>query len=181
VNSIYTDMNARIFYAAFIIALIFTSGFAQQTDKKSQREQNRIEKQKQIEALVNSKEFVFEATYALPQGGKSIYLTGSSYTVKFHPDTIESYLPFFGRAYSVDYGGEGGIKFIGKPTEFNVETRKAEKGYDINATIKAPKDYYKLHLSVSPGGTATLIVDSNQRSSISYQGDIAKFEEVKRK
>jgi hypothetical protein len=174
-------MKASVFFMAFIMALIFTSGFAQKTARKSEREQNRIEKQKQIEALVNSKEFVFEATYALPQGGKSIYLTGSSYTVKFHPDTIESYLPFFGRAYSVDYGGEGGIKFCGRPTEFNVVTRKAEKGYDINATIKAPKDYYKLHLSVSSVGSATLIVDSNQRSSISYQGDIAKFEEVKGK
>jgi len=174
-------MKARIFFTAFIMALIFTSGFAQQTARKSERDQNKIEKQKQIQALVTSKEFVFEARYALPQGGKSVYLTGSSYTVKFHPDTIESYLPFFGRAYSVDYGGEGGIKFIGKPTEFNVVTLKAEKGYDINATIKTPKDYYKFYLSVSPVGNATLTVNSNQRSSISYQGDIEKFEEVKEK
>ena len=143
-------MKARIFFMAFILSLIFTSVFAQPASRKSERELNRIEKQKQIQALITSKEFVFEATYALPQGGKSIYLTGSSYTVKFHPDTIESYLPFFGRAYSVDYGGEGGIKFVGKPTEFNVVTLKAEKGYNINATLKAPKDYYKLHLSVTP-------------------------------
>ena len=174
-------MKARIFFMAFILSLIFTSVFAQPASRKSERELNRIEKQKQIQALITSKEFVFEATYALPQGGKSIYLTGSSYTVKFHSDTIESYLPFFGRAYSVDYGGEGGIKFVGKPTEFNVVTLKAEKGYNINATIKAPKDYYKLHLSVTPVGNATLIVDSNQRSSISYQGEIEKFEEVKGK
>lgn len=156
---------------------VVTSGFAQETSKKAQREQNKIEKQKQIEALVNSKEFVFEATQALPQGGKMVILTGSPYTVKFHPDTIESYLPFYGRAYSIDYGGDGGIKFKGKPEEFKVDTQKGGKGYDINTTIKSPKDYFKLHLSVSTDGSAILSVDSNQRSSISYYGNIKKIEE----
>ncbi len=160
---------------------VLATGIAQETSRKTQREQKKIEKQKQIEVLINSKEFVFEATKALPQGGKMIILTGSSYTVKFNPETIESYLPFYGRAYSVDYGGDGGIKFQGKPDEYKVVTQNAGKGYDINARIKSPKDYYKLHLSVSTNGSATLIVDSNQRSSISYYGSIEKLEEVKLK
>jgi len=172
-------MEARKVIAAFIMLSVFASGFAQETSKKAQREQKKTEKQQQIEALINSNEFVFEATYVLPQGGQMINLTGSSYTLKFHNDTIESYLPFYGRAYSVDYGGDGGIKFKGKPDEYKVVTTKNGRGYEINATIKGPKDYYKIHLSVSTDGGATLIVDSNQRSSISYRGDIEKLEEMK--
>ncbi len=164
-----------------MVMFVFATGFSQETTKKAQREQNRIEKEKQIEALISSKEFVFEAIQALPQSGKMIILTGSSYTVTFHPDAIESYLPFYGRAYSIDYGGDGGIKFEGKPEEYKVVTQKSGKGYDINATIKTPKDLYKFYLSVSPDGTATLMVDSNQRSSISYHGDIKKFEAAKGK
>jgi len=172
-------MEARKIIVAFIMMSVFASGFAQETSKKALREQKKIEKQQQIEDLINSKEFVFEATQVLPQSGKMIILTGSSYTLKFHNDTIESYLPFFGRAYSIDYGGDGGIKFKGKPDEYKVVTQKDGKGYEINTTIKGPKDYYKLYLSVSTNGSATLVVDSNQRSSISYRGNIEKLEEVK--
>jgi len=172
-------MKARKIIAAFIMLSVFATGFAQETSKKALREQKKTEKQQQIEALINSNEFVFEATQALPQGGQMINLIGSSYTLKFHNDTIESYLPFYGRAYSVDYGGDGGIKFKGKPDEYKVTTPKNGRGYDINATIKGPKDYYKIHLSVSADGGATLVVDSNQRSSISYRGDIEKLEKVK--
>ena len=172
-------MEARKIFAAFIMLSVFATGFAQETSKKAQREQKKTEKQQQIEALINSNEFVFEASQALPQGGKMVILTGSSYTLKFHNDTIESYLPFFGRAYSVDYGGDGGIKFKGKPDEYKVITQKAGKGYEIYASVKGQKDYYKLHLSVSPDGGATLGVDSNQRSNISYRGDIGKLDEAK--
>ena len=172
-------MKARKIFAAFIMLSVFATGFAQETSKKALREQKKTEKQQQIEALINSNEFVFEATQVFPQSGKMITLTGSSYTLKFHNDTIESYLPFYGRAYSVDYDGDGGIKFKGKPDEYKVVTQKEGKGYDINATIKGQKDYYKLYLSVSTNGSATLVVNSNQRSSISYRGNIEKLEEVK--
>ncbi len=174
-------MEAKKLIAAFVVMFVVAAGFSQETSKKAQREQNRIEKEKQIEALINSKEFVFEATQALPQSGKMIILTGSSYTVTFHPDSIESYLPFYGRAYSIDYGGDGGIKFEGKPDDYKTVAQKSGKGYDINATIKTPKDLYKLYLSVSPDGSATLMVESNQRSGISYHGDIKKFEVAKEK
>jgi len=172
-------MEARKFFVAFIMMLVFETGFAQETSKKALREQRKTEKQQLIESLINSNDFVFEALQVLPQRGKMIILTGSSYTLKFHNDTIESYLPFFGRAYSVDYGGDGGIKFKGKPDDYKVVTQKAGKGWEINASVKAPKDYYKLYLSVSPDGGATLVIDSNQRSSISYRGDIKKLEEAK--
>jgi len=111
-------MEARKFFVAFIMMLVFATGFAQETSKKALREQRKTEKQQLIESLINSNDFVFEALQVLPQRGKMIILTGSSYTLKFHNDTIESYLPFFGRAYSVDYGGDGGIKFKGKPDEY---------------------------------------------------------------
>lgn len=172
-------MNAKKVIAAFLMIFVLASGFAQETSKKVQREQKKVEKQKQIEDLISSKAFVFEATQALPQGGTMVQLTGSSYTVKFHPDTIESYLPFYGRAYSVDYGGDGGIKFKGKPGEYKVTTQKKGRGYEINATVKVTKDNYDLHLTVSPDGSGILIVNSNQRSSISYHGHIEKSEAVK--
>lgn len=58
-----------------------------------------------------------------------------------------------------------------------IETRKKGKGYDIDATVSA----YKLNLFVGTDGGASLTINSNERSSISYSGNIEKFEEPKGK
>ena len=159
---------------------VMISGFAQEISKKEQRKKNKIEKQLQIDSLINSREFVFVAIRALPLGGGSIDLTGNSNSVKFHPEKIVSDMPFFGRAYSIDYGANGGIKFEGKPSEFNIETRNEGKGFEIKATVSVAHDNYKLNLSVNTDGSATLTINSNQRSSISYNGNIEKFKELKK-
>ena len=161
---------------AFVMLFIVASGFAQESSRKAKRERERIEKQQQIQAMIEAKEFVFVAARALPSGGGSIDLTTNTNYVKFRPDTIESYMPFFGRAYSIEYGGDGGIKFEGKPEEFKVVTRKEGRGYDIHVTVSVTRDSYKLSLSVGADGNATMTVTSNQRSSITYNGHIEKVE-----
>jgi len=169
-------MTTKTLLAVLFLILAVGPGFAQGTPKKAQRAKVRIEKQHQIDSLVNSKVFVFIATRALPMGGNSIDLTTNSNSLKFHPEKMESYMPFFGRAYSIDYGGEGGIKFEGKPTEYKVVTLKEGSGFEINATVPVTRDNYKLQLRVSLDGSAILTINSNQRSAISYYGNIVKFE-----
>jgi len=156
--------------------IVVATGFAQETAKKIQRKQNRMDKQHQIDSLINSKVFVFVATRALPLGGNSIDLTTNTNSLKFHPEKFESYMPFFGRAYSIDYGGDGGIKFEGKPDEYKVVAKKGRKGYEIHASVHVTRDTYKLTLFVSPEGSAILTINSNQRSSISYTGNVVKYE-----
>lgn len=174
-------MKAKGIIVLVLMMFVLSVGFAQKMSKKAMREKIKIEKQRQIEVLINTKEFVFEAAHALPQGGGSINLTGNSNSIKFHPEMIESDLPFFGRAYSIDYGGNGGIKFEGKPSEFKVVTRKGRNGFDVDATVSVTRDNYKLKLFVSPDGSATLTINSNQRISMSYNGNIVKFEAPKSK
>jgi len=88
-------------------------------------------------------------------------------------------MPFFGRAYRADYGGDGGIKFEGKPKEFKIVTRKKGKGYEINTAVSGSRDYFQLNLLVSPEGSATLTITSNDHSSITYYEEIKKPEETK--
>jgi hypothetical protein len=172
-------MDLKIRLLVLFLAIFATTGFAQEKSKKQIKEEQKIEKQKQIDMLVNSKTFVFNATRALPQGGKSINLT-SSYDMKFSPDLIESYLPYYGRAYSgVGYGGDSGMKFDGKPEEFTVT--KGKKNYSINAVVKGNNDTYRLSLTVSFEGSGTLSITSNNRSFISYNGDITAPEKAEKK
>jgi len=156
-----------------LTALSLTNVIAQEKSKKQLKEEKKLEKQKQITLLVDSKEFVFEATRVMSQGGRTINLT-SNYTLEIHPDLIKCHLPFFGRAYSgVGYGGDDGMKFEGKPTDYTVE--KTKKAYVIKANVRGERDSYSLMLSVYFEGSAYLTINSNNRSSISYDGDIKEF------
>jgi hypothetical protein len=167
-----TKFNYHLAAFIMLIFVVFshTNAVAQEKSKKQLKEEAKIEKQKQTALLVNSKEFVFVARTAISQGGRSINLT-TDYTVEFHSDLIKCDLPFYGRAYSgVAYGGDGGMKFEGKPTVFSIEKNK--KAYVIKAEVRGERDSYSLMLSVYFDGSAYLSINSNNRSSISYNGDI---------
>lgn len=155
-------------------ALSLTNVIAQEKSKKQIKEEQKLEKQKQIELLVNSKEFVFETSRVMPQGGRSINLT-TNYFAEFHPELIKADLPFFGRGYSgVGYGGnDAGINFEGKPTVYSIEKKK--KNYVIKADVRGERDSYSIMLLVYFEGSATLSINSNNRSSISFDGDIMEF------
>lgn len=161
-----------------VVALTFLFFFianAQEKSKKQLKTEAKMEKQKQVALLVNSKEFVFNPTSVSPQGGANINLNDLSYEVEFHPDLIKSYLPFFGRAYAgVGYGGDNGMEFDGNPSVYTIE--KTKKAYLIKVDVRGKHDFYSLMLSVYFEGNAHLVISSNNRSSISYDGDIAAIQ-----
>jgi hypothetical protein len=159
-----------LLFALFIFTNVVE---AQEKSKKQLKEEKKLDKQKQIALLVESKEFVFVADRVMPQSGRAINLT-TVYNVDFHPEWIKSDLPFFGRAFSgVGYGGDEGMKFEGKPTLFQVE--KTKKGHQIKAEVRGNSDFYSMNLSVYSDGNAYLTINSNNRSTISYDGEIQVF------
>lgn len=165
-------MKTRSSLVVLILAVVITNGYSQEKTKKELKEEKKIEKQKQIAALVNDTNFVFVARTALPTGMRSVNLTTNTNYVKFHPRLIDSYMPFFGKAYSgVGYGSDTGLKFTGKPEEFKIV--KSSKAFQIDAVVKGTTDNFKLSLSVGFEGSASLTITSNNRSTISYQGEIS--------
>jgi len=173
-------MNTRGIFVVFLMILLLLPCSAQEISRKERRKRIKLEKEALIKELIHSREFVFTASRALPQNGRSIDLTSNSNSIKFHPDRIESYMPFYGRAYQIDFNGEGGIKFEGKPTVFNIAD-KMRKGYEIKVVVPAAHENYQLNLFVSPDGSATLTINSISRAFISYYGNIGKIEALKEK
>lgn len=169
-----TNFNYNLVRFLVLIIAFFSlaTAMAQEKSKKQIKEEVRIEKQQQVAILVDSKEFVFQPNSVTPLGGRSIILNDVSYRMEFHPDLIKSYLPFFGRGYSgIGYGGDnGGIEFDGKPTVYTIE--KTKKAYIIRVNVRGQHDSYTIMLSVYFEGNAYLSVNSNNRSSISYDGEI---------
>lgn len=165
-------MNKKIAFTVIIFSLVSTLVFSQDKTKKELKEERKIEKQMQTEALINAKDFIFVGKTAHPTGMRSIDLTTNTNWVKFQPEMIESEMPFYGRAYSgIGYGTDAGLKFKGKPEEFKVT--KGKKNYQVDVTVKGTSDNYKLSITVGFEGGANLTIISNNRSSITYTGEIS--------
>ncbi|GGA76148.1 hypothetical protein GCM10008015_15920 [Flavobacterium palustre] len=138
--------------------------------------EQKIEKQKEIEKLINAKEFQFVARNSNSPTFRMIDLSIIPNFITFKPDFIKSEMPFFGRGFSgLGYGGsDTGLKFEGKPEKFVVNKHK--KGYQIEASVRGQQDFFNITLIVSSEGNSTLTIISNNRESISYFGEISAIE-----
>lgn len=154
-----------------ILSLATVNGFPQEKSGRVNDIVKEPGKPAQTEALISSRQFVFEARTALPAGGSPIDLTTNRNFVKFQPDVIESYMPFFGRAYSGAGYGEQGLHFKGQPEEFIIERNR--KNHLITTVVKDEYDSFRLFLTVSPNGNATLAISSNNRETMRYRGEIS--------
>ena len=140
--------------------------------------------------LVEAKNLVFNATTAYPlasvdinailskmpggQSGSAIQLSGSRYQLKIDKESIDSDLPYYGRAYTATRDpNESGIKF--KSKDFAYTTEKKKKGnYVITIKPKDAKDVQSMTLNVTLNGYATLNVNSTNRQPITFYGYIAE-------
>lgn len=163
-------MKTKIYVLWVLLSLLSIPVTAQEKTKKELKAERTIQKQKEIQSLIESVNFVFNAEKLIPQGGGLRILDYNIYFVKFSTENAVGDLPFFGRAFNIPYGGDGGIKFEGKPEKIKIEKKK--KSYIVKATVKGKDDIYDLMFSVFFDGGTTLSVNSNKRASISYDGNI---------
>ena len=132
----------------------------------------------ELKELIRKQEYVFVAQNALTQRGRTVNLT-SEYDLKVGKLEVEAYLPFFGRAFTAPIDPtQGGIKFTSKNFEYK-EKKGKKSGWEITIIPTDYKDVNSLNLSVSESGYATLSVNSNQRSNISFYGYITQKPEKK--
>lgn len=125
----------------------------------------------EMTSLVESKNYVFQAQTAQPLGGRAIQLT-SEYDLRVLGDSVVAFLPYFGRAFSApaDLAG-GGINFTS--TNFGYTTTQRRRGgWIISIKPQDANDVRELTLSISSSGMSTLQVISNNRQSISFNGQI---------
>jgi hypothetical protein len=130
------------------------------------------EKGAEITSLINQKRFEFKAQSATPMSGRFRQLTTSDFGVVVKNDSLESYLPYFGRAYSAPINiTQSPLDFTS--TKFSQTIEETKKGRWI-ITIKPTdtQDIRELIFDISPSGNAFLTVSSNNRQPISFHGFI---------
>lgn len=167
-------MISRFLLYLILAACCGLTAFSQEKSSKEKKEEKKLAVQQQVDSLMNAREYVFTGENAYPTGYRTVNLTGRQNQVKFHPEMIESDMPYFGKANSnVAYAGSsgGGLKFTGKPEEYTFEKKK--KNYQVGMVVREPGDSYRITLVVQFSGDASLTIISNNRSPISYNGYIS--------
>lgn len=162
-----------------VLLLLLTLGvgsFAQTSVKPKESE-----KTKKIKELIGNRSYQFQAQTVFPMSGRTRQIAGEGYDVTVSKDTVNSYLPYFGRAYAAPIDpSKGGIQFISKDFEYT-EAPGKKGGWDITIKPKDVRDVQQFFLSVSEDGYASLQVTSTNRQPISFNGIIAEKRSRKKK
>lgn len=123
----------------------------------------------QVQNLINNKHYTFEAQTMSPQRGGTRQLT-PGYTLKVAGDSLISYLPYFGRAYTAPINpSDAGYDFTSAKFDYKV-TAKKKGSYEISIRTKDKVNTTEFVLTVYNDGNAYLQVTSSQRQPISFRG-----------
>lgn len=154
----------------FTIVAIFMAftGF-QPGDKKEKR----LQKEKEVYELIESGHFRFVANSAKSSLGNFDNL-GTDYHLIFDSLKLTAYLPYYGRAYSASYGGDGGVKFDLTAEKIEKVWNEKKKMYTIRIEVADSQDSYLIYLTTGLSGYADLKITFRNRQMISYYGVIEK-------
>ncbi len=163
----------KLFSTTLLLILIVVSVSGQK--KENKKEEQLKELQKAAE-LVKSGEFRFEAQRAYSQGGASISLTSNSGYLEVDKNIGKADLPFFGRAYRLDYGDDGGINFEGDISNesFKLNNKKVKATYSFDVRSK---ETFTVFISFFSLESVSVSIQCNTKSHISYTGFITKLED----
>ena len=122
--------------------------------KKEKKEQ----KKEAVRQLIVSEDYKIDVNTAMPMRGRSIPLT-SQYSLQIRNDSVFSYLPYYGRAYSVPY------------KEYTMDMDKKGNAI-IKFSARSPEDFFEFRAKVFPDGTTSIDVTMQNRQAISYRGEV---------
>lgn len=134
---------------------------AQQNEKKEQVAQ-------EVKRIIESKEYLIDVNRAIPMQGSSTNLT-SLYALTIKNDSVSSYLPYFGRAYSAPYGGGKGLHFDAPMSAYALSFDKKGTA-KIQFQVRTDEDRYTYTIQVYSNGSATIHVMPTNKQSIRFYG-----------
>lgn len=125
-----------------------------------------------VSRYVNEQQYTFRAQTVMPTTGRTRQLN-TDYDLTVSKDSVSSWLPYFGRAYSAPLDPtKGGIQFTS--TDFDYTTNQRNDGWEITIKPKDTRDVQELFLTIFKNGSANLRVSSISRQPISFGGVITE-------
>ncbi len=123
-----------------------------------------------VKAALSQRDFKIsvDRMYTNRGGSKSL---SYGYQVAVRNDSLISYLPYFGRAYNIPYGGGKGLNFSERISSYQ-ESQGKNGLRVIDIDLQNEEDTYHYTLEVFDNGSSSITVMSRQRERISYSGEM---------
>lgn len=158
-------MKAIVLTVNLLLAVSATALQAQD-NKKDREERNR----QAVSEMLETRRYKVDVDYMNPLRGRGRALT-DSYSLEVRNDSLISYLPYAGEAYSVPYGGGKALNFKAPISQYNMsEGKKGKK--EIRIDVSNDEDTYIYTLTVFPNGNTSIHVQPTLRQSISFSGEL---------
>lgn len=144
-------------------------------ERKESRSERKARTERAVKEAIDSRTYKINVNRMQPMRGGSRTLT-TDYSLKISNDSVYSYLPYFGVAYNIPYGGGKGLVFSEPLTGYTTE--KLKKGRTrIEFKTRSEGYEYRYSLTVYPNGSTSIHVQPSNRQAISYTGEVDIKEE----
>ena len=157
-------------FAAFSLSIISLCGcsITTKTSEEKAAEEQRIEAG--VLNALQGRRYRITVDTMIPRRGGTQHLT-TQYSITVDGDDFVSYLPYFGVAYDVPYGGGKVLNFESKTDSYTrSKTRKGEERIVI--ITDNGEDVLNYDIKVFPNGKASIEVWARKRESISFWGKL---------
>lgn len=125
--------------------------------------------QKVHEAIENKKMAV-DINYVIPFRGGMKHIN-YGYDIRLSGDTLYSYLPYYGRAYNIPYGGGKALMFDAPIQDYAVSSPK--KGLTkMEIYVENDEDRYAYMMEIFDNGQVDLLVRAQKREQILFRGKL---------
>lgn len=156
----------------FAVAALLLAGMATQAQNLTKEEVNQIVESGRYKIVVN------RAITSLKV--KPIIELTSNYDIRITADSIESHLPFFGRAYSGSFDNESPLYYTSTKFEIEKKVKKKRRSESIVISITARptknNDIVDSDIEIMENGSTTMSVRSNNLSNITFYGHLEALE-----
>lgn len=150
----------------FILLLSIGAGMVCAQSKKERRKQKEL----RVKELIESENYKIDVTTAYPRRGRMVPLT-SLYSLEMRNDSVFSQLPYFGRAYSIPYGGGSGLMFKAPIEKYQMIYNKRGVA-KAELTARSKEDKIKFYFTIYPDGSSNIDATMQQRESIRFSGEL---------
>ncbi len=157
----------RIVSILTLLLLLVMLGSCASSEERAAQKADFVRK---VKAALDKRAYKISINRMLPMNGASKSVS-YGYSVEIRNDSLFSYLPYFGRAYQVPYGGGKGLTFDA-PIGHYQEAKAKNGSRQIDIELKNEEDEYIYHISVFENGSSSIEVQSRQRDPISYSGEV---------
>lgn len=159
-------MKTKKQFLLLLLAMLVGVPTLSAQSKKELKEQ----KKEAVKNEIVSENYKIDVNTALPMRGRNISLS-SPYSLEIRNDSVISYLPYYGRAYSIPYDGGNGLNFKAPLKEY---TMKVDKKGDarIKFSARSPEDVFEYSIRVFSNGSVSINVNMQNRQAIGFMGDL---------